>query len=60
MPKRERKRVPNHKSNILKGSLPHPGSSYPSLEHRISKYLRLSKESKNESRKEFIMYCISD
>ena len=48
MPDRERKRVPNHRSSVWKGSL-HWG---PSQGHRISKYLRLSKESEQDSRYE--------
>jgi len=45
MPDRQRKRIPDHRSNALKGY------SCPSLEHGRSEYPRLSKESK-ESRDE--------
>ena len=48
MPDRERKRVPDDRFNILKGSLTQGlPCSYPSPEHR-----QLSKELKKESRDE--------
>ena len=46
----ERGKVPDHRSDVLKGS---PlGSSCPSNEQGISVYLRLSEESERESRDE--------
>ena len=49
MPDRERKRVPDHRSDVLKGSLL-PGSSCPFQEYGISEYPRLNEESEKESR----------
>ena len=67
MPDRERKRVPDHRSDTLKGSLPHgPRSSCPPQEHEISEYPRLSEESEKESRDEATqrgmeeLYCASN
>ena len=47
---RERKRVPDHKSDALKESP--PGSSCPSQEHGRSEYPRQSEENERESRDE--------
>ena len=53
MPDGERKRVPDHRSDTLKGSLPQgPRSSCPTQEHGISEYPRLSEESEKECRDE--------
>ena len=67
MPDRERKRVPDHRSVTLKGSLPQgPRSSCPPQEHEISEYPRLSEESEKESRDEATqrgmeeLYCASN
>ena len=49
MPDRERKRVPDLRSNVFKGSLLQLPSC-PPQEHGISKYPRLCEESKRESR----------
>ena len=45
----ERKRVPDDRSDVLKGSLS-PGSFCPLEEHRRSEFPRLSEESEKESR----------
>ena len=45
MPDRERKRVPDHRSDVLKGSLPQCPPAHP----RNTENLRLSDESKKES-----------
>ena len=47
-PDRERKRVPDHRSDALKGSVPQGPPAHP----RTSKYPRLSEESEKESRDE--------
>ena len=47
----ERKRVPHHRSDVLKGS-PSPGSFCPFEEHGRSEYPRLGEESEKESRDE--------
>ena len=48
MPEREKKRVPDDSSYVLKESLPQGALSHP----RISEYLRLGEESEMESRDE--------
>ena len=48
MSDRERKRVPDHRSNVLKGSLPQGPSAHP----RNTEDPRLSEESEKESRDE--------
>ena len=48
MPDKKRKRVPEHRSNVLKGSLPQGPSAHP----RNAEYPRLSEESEKESRDE--------
>ena len=50
MPNRERKRVPDDRSDILKGSLPE--SSCTPLGHEKSEYLRLNEENEKENRGE--------
>ena len=48
MPERKRKGVPEHRSNVLKGSLPQGPSAHP----RNTEYPKLSEESEKESRDE--------
>ena len=48
MPDRERKRVPDDRSDILKGSLPQESSCTP-LGHGKSEYLRLNEENEKEN-----------
>ena len=50
MPDRERKRVPDDRYDILKGSLPE--SCCTSLGHGKSEYLRLNEENEKENRTE--------
>ena len=47
-PDRERKRVPDHRSDALKGSVPQGPPAHP----RNTEYPRLSEESEKESRDE--------
>ena len=49
MPDRERKRVPEHRSDVPKGRISAPGSSCQSWEHGRCEYPRLSEESEKES-----------
>ena len=51
MPDRERKRVPDDRSDILKGSLPKKSSCTP-LRHGKPEYLRLNEENEKENRGE--------
>ena len=48
MPDRERKRVPDHRSDVLKGSL----SQGPPAHHRNMEYPRLSEEGGKKNRDE--------
>ena len=52
MPDRERKRVPDDRSDILKGSLPKSPPAHPWVTLGKSEYLWLSKENEKESRDE--------
>ena len=56
MPERERKRVPYHRSNILKESHPQGPPAHP----RNMEYLRLSEESEKESRDEATQRSMGD
>ena len=51
MPNRERKRVPDDRSDILKGFLPKSPPAQP-LGHEKSEYLRLNEENEKENRGE--------
>ena len=54
MPVKERKRIPDHGSDVLKGSHPHGPPAHP----RHTEYPRLSEESEKESRDETIVSVI--
>ena len=51
MPDRERKRVSDDRSDILKGSLPKSPPAHP-FGHGKSEYLRLNEEKEEENRDE--------
>ena len=51
MPNRERKRVPDDRSDILKGSLPKSPPAHP-WDTKKSEYLRLNEENEKENRGE--------
>ena len=50
MPDRERKRVPDHGSDVFEGSLPQGPTTYP--RNGMSECQRLSEESEKDSRDE--------
>ena len=52
MPDRERKRVPEHRSDVLKGSLTHVPPAHPRNTEYPSIRQRVSEESEKESRDE--------
>ena len=52
MPDRERKRVPEHRSDVPKGRISPPGPSCQSWEHGRCEYPRLREKSEKESRDE--------
>ena len=56
MPNRERKRVPDDRSDILKGSLTKSPPCTP-LGHGKSEYLRLNEENDKENRGEATRRC---
>ena len=53
MPDRDRKGVPEHRSNVLKGSLPQGPSAHPRNTEKCE-YPRVSEESEKECRDEVI------
>ena len=64
MPNRERKRVPDDRSDILKGSLPKSPPAHPWDTENLSIYrrdfLKIIKKRKTSSDKYFILKCPID